>query len=467
MTDTPKITRMIAEFITRTGHADLPEDVKEMAKRCFVDGLGVMLAGSREPCAEIARRHIAGIGGIEETPTLGVGSLRAPAQLAALANGIAGHALDWDDTALSLENDRTVLIHPTMHPLCAVLATGVPRKASGQDVLTAFVIGFEVQVKIAETINAEHFVYGRGYHTTGTIGVFGAAAAASKIMGLTEDQTVHALALAATMSSGLGANHGTMAKPLNMGHAAEGGVMAARLASLGYDGPETALEGERGFFESFGGGHVPEKIVGRLGNPWAILVPGTSVKPYPSGVVGHPGMDAMKALVTEHDLAPEEIERIRVKTGPNVLKPGPLRILHADTALEAKFCVAFQMAAIALRRRAGLAEFSDAFVQSEACQAMQRRVDATVDPEIAALGKDRVAFEIEVTMRDGRTLTGRSEEHYRGGPRNPLTWDELCDKFRDCAEPVLGADEQTAILDHLARLEDLDDITRLTDAAMA
>lgn len=458
---------MIAEFITRTQFADFPDEVTEMAKRCFVDGLGVMLAGSQEPCARIARQHVAAIGGVAEAPTLGASSLRAPAQLAALVNGIAGHALDWDDTALSLENDRTVLIHPTMQPLCAVLATGTPIGASGRDVLTAFIVGFEVQVKIAETINADHFVYGRGYHSTGTIGVFGAAAAASKLMGLTEDQTVHALALAATMSSGLGANHGTMAKPLNMGHAAEGGVMAARLASLGFDGPETALEGERGFFESFGGGHAPEKIVGRLGNPWAIVTPGTSVKPYPSGVVGHPGMDAMKALVAEFDILPEEISRIHVRTGPNVLKPGPLRILHANTALEGKFCVPFQMAAIALRRKAGLAEFSDEFVQSDACQAMQHRVEAVIDPEIAALGKDRVAFEIEIKTHDGRTLTRKSEEHYRGGPRNPLTWEELCDKFRDCASPVLSKDSQNSILSYVAQLEELEDVSQLTNAAMA
>ena len=165
-----------------------------------------------------------------------------------------------------------------------------------------------------------------------------------------------------------------------MGHAAETGVNAARLASLGYDGPATALEGERGFFASFGGGHDPSRILGRLGAPWAIVDPGTSIKPYPSGVVGHPGMDAMVELVRDHDLRPHEVERIEVLTGPNVVKPGPLRIAHAHNALEGKFCVAFQMAAIVLRGKAGLAEFRDEFVASEACQEMQRRVDVSIAP---------------------------------------------------------------------------------------
>lgn len=466
--ETPDIglTRYLADFIVTTGWEDFPTDVIETGKRCLVDGLGVMLAGSREPCARIARTHAASYEGKGESPTLGEGSLHLPAPLAALANGVAGHALDWDDTALSLEPDRTVLIHPTMQPLCAALAVGVATDASGRDFLSAFLLGFEAQIKIAETMAADHFVYGRGYHTTGTIGVFGSTVAAAKLMDLTETQTVHAIALAATMSSGLGENHGTMAKPMNMGHAAETGVAAARLASLGYDGPATALEGERGFFASFGGGHDPSRLIGRLGSPWAIQVPGTSIKPYPSGVVGHPGMDAMRRLVIENDLAPSQIDKILVKTGPNVVKPGPLRIAHATTALEGKFCVAFQMAAIALRRKAGLAEFSDDFVASPACQDLQRRVTTVIDPEIEALGKDRVAFVIEVTKRDGQVLTQRSDEHYRGGPRNPLSWEELSEKFRDCATGILPAARQQAVLDHVACIDAMASVRTLAAAAI-
>ncbi|WP_197089253.1 MmgE/PrpD family protein [Puniceibacterium sp. IMCC21224] len=459
------LTRTVAAFVTETTYADLPDDVVQIAKRCMVDGLGVMLAGSREPCALIARRHAASFGGKAEARTLGAGSVGLPAPLAALANGIAGHALDWDDTALSLEPDRTVLIHPTMQPLCAALAVGDLLGVSGRDMLTAFVLGFEAQVKIAETMGADHFIYGRGFHTTGTIGVFGATVTASRLMGLSTEQTVHAIAIAATMSSGLGENHGTMAKPLNMGHAVESGVSAARLASMGFDGPATALEGERGFFATFGGGHDPSRMRGRLGDPWAIISPGTSVKPYPSGVVGHPGMDAMKALVSEHEVRPEEIARIVVRTGPSVIRPGPLRIAHAHTALEGKFCVAFQMAAIALRRKAGLAEFSDEFVASPVCQDMQGRVEVSIAQHIADLGKDRVVFEIDVLTTDGRTLTAKSEEHYRGGPRNPLTWDELCDKFRDCADPVLAPDRQTGILDMLSRLEEVREVRDLVTLA--
>lgn len=459
------VTRKIADFVVKTSFEDLPPETVEIAKRCVLDGTAVMLAGSAEPCARIARTYLGEVAGTGDATTLGLGSQRAPVHLAAFANGIAGHALDWDDTALSLEKDRSVLIHPTMPPLCAALAVGQKVKATGKDFLTAFLLGFEVEVKIAEAIAPEHFAGGRGFHTSGTIGVFGSVVAAGKLLKLDALQMTHALAIAATMSAGLGVNHGTMSKPLNMGRSSETGVTAARLASLGFDGPVNALEGGRGFFEAFGGGFAPERLGPRLGNPWATLSPGTSVKPYPSGVVGHPGMDAMKTLVTVHDIQPGDVKRIHVETGRNVVFPGPLRIAHANTALEGKFCVPFQMAAIVLRRKAGLAEFSDEFVRSDACQDMQRKVEAVLSPRIEAMGMDKVVFEITVETEDGRLFTRRSEEHYRGGPKNPLTWEALCEKFEDCAANVLPAEARQRFIAAARLLDEAPSLDALVDAA--
>lgn len=437
LTRSDTIATTLADFVTSTRFEDLSQDTITLAKRCILDGLATILAGSREPCARIAREYVKEIAGRGDSNTYGEGAMRAPMHLAALANGVAGHALDYDDTALSLEKDRSVLIHPTMPPLCAGLAVGEFTGASGADLLTAFILGFEVEIKIAEAINPEHFTGGRGFHSSGTIGVFGSVVTASKLLELDVERTRNAIAIAATMSAGLGVNHGTMSKPLNMGRSSETGVTAARLASLGFDGPANSLEGGRGFFEAFGGGFNPAKIAGRLGQPWAIVEPGTSVKPYPSGVVGHPGMDAMKQLVIENDIAPEAVAKVTVRTGENVIKPGPLRIAYANTALEAKFCVPFQMAAIILRRKAGLEEFSDDFVASAECQDMQRKVSAVLDPEIIALGKDKVVFEIEVETASGRVFSQRSADAYRGGPENPLSLAELEEKFDDCAVGVL------------------------------
>jgi len=461
------VTHELVSFAVSTQFADLPEQTVRIAKRCIVDGTAVMMAGSIEPAAAILREFAREVGGTGNARTLGKDSMMVPVHLAAQINGISGHVLDWDDTALSEERDRSVLIHPTIQPLSACYALGEQLNVSAEDFLTAFIIGFEVQVKIAESISAEHFTGGRGFHTSGTIGIFGATTAASKLLGLDYRQTSHAMASASTMAAGVGANHGTMSKPLNMSRAAENGVTAARFADLGMDGPANALEAGRGFFEAFGGGHDPDKIIGRMGNPFAIVYPGTSIKPYPCGVVGHPGMDTMKRLVEKHDIKPEDIESIRVLTGSNVIKPGPLRILHANNELEAKFCAAFQIAAIALRRKAGLSEFSDDFVQSPECQEMQRRVSVELDPEIVALGKGRIVARITLTTRDGKTYFEESDRHYRGGPKNPLTYEAVSDKFRDASQNVLSPKKIETFLALTKDFEKLPNLKDLLDTVTA
>ena len=461
------VTHELVTFVTNTAFSDIPNDAIEIAKRCIVDGAACMMAGSVEPAPTILRRLARENGGAEQARTLGWDSISVPIHLAAQVNGMSGHALDYDDTALSEEKDRSVLIHPTIQPLSACFALGEHLGATAEDFLTAFILGFEVQVKIAEAINAEHFTGGRGFHTSGTIGIFGATVAAAKLMGLSHKQLSNAMGIASTMAAGVGANHGTMSKPLNMSRAAENGVTAAKFAALGMDGPNNALEAGRGFFEAFGGGYNPKQIIGRMGNPWAIIYPGTSIKPYPSGVVGHPGMDTMKKLLEKHDIKPEDVDTIEVRTGANVITPGPLRILHANNELEAKFCVAFQMAAIVLRRKAGLVEFSNAFVQSPECQEMQKRVTATLDDEIVAMGKGVIVARITVTMKDGQKFYAESDRYYRGGPKNPMTYEEVSEKFRDAAEGVLSHEKMDTFLGLVKGFETLPDLRGILDAVTA
>ena len=461
------VTHELVRFVIGSSYADLPAETIEIAKRCIVDGLACMLAGSAEPAPAILRELAKEMGGAKDARTVGQASTMVPVHIAAQINGMSGHALDYDDTALSEEKDRSVLIHPTVQPLSACLALGEKLESSAKDFLTAFILGFEVQVKIAESINAEHFTGGRGFHTSGTIGIFGATIAACKLLGLDYKQTTNAIGIASTMSAGVGANHGTMSKPLNMSRAAENGVTAAVFAAHGMTGPNNALEAGRGFFEAFGGGYEPDKILGRMGNPWAIIYPGTSIKPYPSGVVGHPGMDTMKKLVEKHDIKPEDVESIEVRTGANVITPGPLRIPHANTELEAKFCVAFQMAAIVLRRKAGLSEFSDAFVQSAECQDMQKKVTAVLDDEIVAMGKGHIVARITLKTKDGKTYFEQSDPYYRGGPRNPLTWEEVSEKFRDAAQGVLTDEKMAAFLALAKDFETLSDLNGFLDTVTA
>ncbi len=216
-----------------------------------------------------------------------------------------------------------------------------------------------------------------------------------------------------------------MTKPLHVGRAAQNGVIAAELAARGFTGGKDALDPPWGFFQTFSHGEAVTTGADRrrAGNPHTIVSPGVSIKPYPCGVLGHPTMDAMRRLVIGHDVKPETITAIRVRAGSNILNP--LRYAIASNELEAKFCPAFMVGAIALRRKAGIREFNDEFVQSAPVQALMRKVERVLDPEIEARGWEKIRSTVEVDLDDGRTLVEHADERYRGGPDLPFTRDEL------------------------------------------
>jgi 2-methylcitrate dehydratase PrpD len=258
-----------------------------------------------------------------------------------------------------------------------------------------------------------------------------------------------------------------MTKPLHVGRAGFNGVTAAELAARGFTGGKDALDPPWGFFQTFGHGegYDPARIIPVLGQPHTIVSPGVSIKPYPCGVLGHPTMDAMRRLVLKHDVRPEQIAAIRVRAGSNILNP--LRYPIATNELEAKFCPAFMVSAIALRRKAGIREFNDEFVRSAEVQALQRRVERILDPEIEAKGFEKIRSTVEVDLVDGRKLVEHADERYRGGPEQPFTRDELYEKWSDCASLVLpqaGVDE---VFDLVEGLERVDDITTLVRALTA
>ena len=264
------------------------------------------------------------------------------------------------------------------------------------------------------------------------------------------------------MSAGIRVNFGSMTKPLHAGRAAENGVTAAELASRGFTAGDDGLDGEWGFFQVLGGGADVARIIPALGSPFSIVDPGVSFKPYPCGSLGHPTMDAMLKLVTDHDVKPEQIARVRVRAGSNILNP--LRYKTAKTELEAKFCLPFMMASIALRRRAGIREFTDEFVSSAPVQAMMPRVDTVFDQEIEARGFDKMRSVVEVDLKDGRKLVQPSDDRYRGGPERPFTRAELHEKFTDCAGVVLSADRIRHVLELLETVDQLKNIRELTQA---
>jgi len=451
------VTKEAAAFVANLKFQDLPGEALRIAKRCVLDGLGLMFAGSDQPCTNIVKRQSMGLGIVPEATSLGAEATKLAAPLAALINGTAGHAMDWDDTQLSVTPDRIygLLTHPTIPPLAAGLAVSEKiGRVSGKDFLTAFLAGFEVECKIAEAIRPDH--YKKGFHTSGTVGTFGAAMTAGKLLGLSEHQLCHALGAAASMTAGIRANFGTMMKPVHVGRAAFNGVSAALWAADGFEACPDGLDGQWGFFQVTGGGFDHEKIVGCFGKPHTIIDPGVSIKPYPCGVLTHPSMDAMLALAKEHDIKPDSIAEVVLFAGHNILNPIRYRI--AQNELQAKFCMPFLLSAIIISRRAGVKEFTNPYVNSEPVQAMMRRVRTEFDPMIEAKGYEKIRSRVEVVLKDGRKLVRDSGEAYRGGPDNPLSDKDLQAKFTDCSEKLLNAKARQEIFAAVAGLDNFKDM---------
>jgi 2-methylcitrate dehydratase PrpD len=463
------LTAHVASFITSTKYSDIPKDVMDLGKKSVLDGLGLALAGSVARSGQLVRRHLQGLGcasakgsGLLRSGAASVigSDLRLPARFAAFANGTAIHADDYDDTQLAVAKDRVygLLTHPTAPVLPAVLAVGQRDGRSGRDLLRAYHVGVEVECKIAEAMNPRH--YQHGFHSTATCGTFGAAAALANLLGFSAETVRTALGIAGSQSAGLRENFGTMMKPFHAGRAAESGVIAAEFASLGFTATPYILEAPRGFFRAAGGGYDEGAIQGKLGQPWTFADPGVSIKPHPSGSLTHPGMTLMLALIKQHDIRPDQVEHIGVGTNQNM--PNALIHHQPDTELQAKFSMEFCMAVLLLKRKAGLSEFTDEVVNRPDVQSMIKKVEFGVHPEAEAAGYDKMTTIIEITLRDGRKISGRAD-FGKGSPANPMSYEEVADKFRECAAfSRWPSDKAERVVEMVRSLENLADVRELT-----
>lgn len=423
------LTGEVARFIATASLDDVPADVRRLGQRSLLDGIGLAVAGSSSRASAIARDEVLRYGDLRPEASILGTPKRAPARFAAFLNGIAIHSDDFDDTQLADHPDRVygLLTHPTAPVLPAALAVGELLDRSGADLLLAYLIGVEVATKVAEAISPRH--YADGFHSTGTAGALGAAAAAARSLGLDHSATATCLGLAASQAAGLRENFGTMTKPFHAGRAAESGVLAATLTAAGFTAAPNILEARRGYFQAAGGGFEPGAIDGRLGSPWTFADPGISIKPHPSGSLTHPAMGAFLDLVRQADLHPEDVRRIRV--GTNSHTPNALIHHRPETGLEAKFSMEFCLAILLVRRQAGLEEFTDAVVKEPQVQEVLDRVVFEADPRADQGGFREMTSLIEVELADGRHLSTRAD-FAKGSPSNPMSDDELIAKFTAC-----------------------------------
>src|SRR5215469_1975720 len=454
------VTAHVCNFVVNTQLSQIPAETVELGKKSILDGLGLALSGSKAKTAPLIDKYLDSLG-CESGGAVVLGSdIRAPVRFAALANGIAIHVDDFDDTQLAAAKDRVygLLVHPTVCVLPAALATAEVGNKSGKDLLIAYQVGVEVECKIAEAISPRH--YEDGFHSTGTCGVFGGTSACARLKGLDAVHTARAFAIAASQAAGLRENFGTMMKPFQAGHATESGGVAADFAALGWTGAEQILEAERGFFHAYGRTYDPAVITERLGRPWTLQDPGVSIKPFPSGSLTHPGMTELLRLIRTNSIRAADVAQVEVGTNHNMLNT---LIHHRPTkGLQAKFSMEFCMAILLLDGKADQTKFTDAVTNRADVQEMMGRVHFYTDPEAEKAGYDKMTTILKITLKDGRVIFGRAD-FGKGSPANPMSYDEVAEKFLGCAGfaewPTSKANQ---VIEMVHKLEDVSDVRMLT-----
>ena len=447
------LSSFLGERVAALSWKDLPAEAGRWAKVGILDMVGVTLAGSREE----APRLLASTLDLGPGPSLIFGMKRRVGVLdAAYINGTASHALDFDDT------NNTMGGHPSVPVLSALFSLGDELGTSGREFVTAYVAGFEAECKIALAVNFHH--YTKGWHPTATLGTFGAAAAAARLMGLNGEQTAVALALAASFASGIKANFGTMAKPLHVGHSARNGVLAARLARAGYTAnKESIFEHEQGFLEVFNGPgtYDVQRAVAAWAAPLDIVRPGIGIKQYPCCASTHPAIDAMLQITSRRRIEPGEVGRIDAWVHARRLKhtnrPRPA------SGLDAKFSLQYVLARALLDQAVGLAHFENESWRDARIAALLPRIHVAPYDDDA----NHFAGEVRITLRDGSVEKARVEEALGRTSDNPVPPDRLRRKFELCAQGVLREDTIGQVADAIAAIDTLPDMRQFTECLMS
>jgi len=415
MSTTPPISKALAEFVVRTRWEDIPEAVRHEAKRSLVNFFACALAGCRDPALVTAGKVFARFSSSQECTIIGR-SERTDLLHAAALNAMAANVFDYDDTHLP------TIIHPTAPVAPALFALAETRPMLGEDLLLAFILGVEVECRLGNAISPWH--YQRGWHITSTCGVFGAAAAVAKAMGLDATRTLWALGNASAQTSGLVETLGTASKSMGVGNAASNGLLSAMLAAEGFEGPPQPLEGARGFLRVMGDKPDFDGIVTGLGETWEIQK--NTYKPYPCGVVLNPVIEACLELQKTPGLDVNAIERIEI-TGHPLLRERTDRP-PPKSGREAQVSARHAVAVSLVRGKAGLDEFSDACVTEPALRALGDGLAFVDDGSYSVEGAS-----VTLRMRDGQTRSRRIQAA-RGGPEKPLSDDDLAQKLATLAQ---------------------------------
>ena len=433
----------LAQFVVDFPTQDIPSDVMHLAKRCLMNYSGVALFATLDPAIDILLDLLRAEGCSLAATVIGSG-FRTSAQNAALANGFLGHLEDYDDT-------HTTVIHPSAPILPVALALSEQRTVSGRDLLGAFAVGVEVACRIGLVIVA-HFRDGAAHwHITNTCGVLGAAAAAGRLLRLTQEQMIYAFAIAGTQACGVREVFGSMCKPFHAGKAAQNGVVAALLAQRGFTGTDGIFEGARGLVGVMAKGHDINEATKDLGARWELRQNG--LKPYACGQANHGFIDAALALRKQPGVTPQTIKHIQGSV--EQFAPALVRRRHPRSGLESKFCYYHSVAAALTDGQALPAQFTDERASDPAIESLRNRIDFDEDPSLP-----RRAVRVTLELNDGRTYTERVD-HPTGTPGNPMSDTMVQEKFNGLASKVFGAEKAEKAQRGLWDVDKLSDVSEL------
>jgi 2-methylcitrate dehydratase PrpD len=440
-------TQILASYVLTSRLEDIPSDVRHEARRALVNYVGCAVGGSPHPAVDLAIGALRPYAGPPTASILGRVERLDPLH-ASLMNGISSHVYDFDDTTPKNYS------HPTSPVASALFAYASANTVRGHDFMEAFILGFEAESRVANAVYPAH--YDVGWHITGTSGVFGAATAIGKLLGLSVQKMVWAIGLAATQAAGLREMFGSMAKSFHPGRSAQNGYAAALLAQAGFTAGEHGIEGPRGFAAVQASEYDLSKITEGLGVDFDLRA--NTYKPFPCGIVNHPTIDGCIQIHADHRPAPETIRAVRLRVAPLVLDLCNQQ--NITRGLQGKFSVYHGAAVGLVRGKAGIPEYTDEAVNDAHVKRVRESTTAVGD---SALTEDQAHVEVELT--DGRTLT-RFVEESLGNLRRPLSDRQLDDKFRDQAVFALPA-AQVDELNHLCwRIDELDDIKQLIRVAV-
>jgi len=449
------ITQELAKYCHSLKFQQLPHEVVDRVKYFFLDFIGVCIRGSQEDSSKSMYRFIREMGRSRQGGVVIGTKERAPHLYSALANGTSAHAIEMDD----VNNESS--LHPGVVVFSAALATSEMVGGSAKKLIEAAILGYEVMIRLGKAAGAENS-YKRGFHPTGTCGSFGASVAASKILGLDEKGLLNALGIAGSQAAGSMEYlaQGAWTKRFHAGWAAHSGMVAAQLARKGFRGPTSIIEGRDGFLHAYSNGADPSKVLEGLGSGFEILR--TSVKPHGCCRYMQPPIDAILKIVKENGLPAEKVEKVRVgilRAGAHLIAEPSEEKYSPQSVVDAQFSMPFGAAVAVLYRKAGLGEFHLSKIRSEEVNQMMKRVECVADPDLEKTFPKQWCATAEISTKDGKRYFTKIE-YCKGDPENPLSWDELIEKFHDLSHGLMSKNQRLKIIDQVRSLEMIRDLRK-------